>query len=395
MRYIKPDYFDNFKCIADKCPDTCCAGWQIVIDEASLKSYEAEASSFGDCLRQSIDWQEGVFYHKDNKRCAFLNEQNLCDLYTALGPESLCDTCRNYPRHTEEFEGLRELSLSLSCPVAAEMILSAKEFPTFVEYETDEPEELAAEFEDFDLLLFSQLEEARGIVFEILKNPNANFEAKLETVLALAKKFDDCVGEGRFSDIDAVLAKYEDMCGKTSECECAGENDDSICRELQQGISAFDMSRYSSLKENFAVLNEMELLRDDWQEIRDNVWNCLYAGGEEQYNQIVDRFNEKVKKEGIEGIPFEHIATNLMVTFVYTWFCGAVYSGWVYSKMAMAAFCTCYILEFVMAEWAHSGEKITFGKLVEITYRFTREVEHSDINLGILEEWFIDEDYED
>ena len=86
------------------------------------------------------------------------------------------------------------------------------------------------------------------------------------------------------------------------------------------------------------------------------------------------------------------VATNLMTTFVYTWFCGAVYSGWVYSKMAMAAFCTCYILEFVMAEWAQSGEQITFNKLVEITYRFTREVEHSDINLGILEDWFIDED---
>ena len=35
-----------------------------------------------------------------------LNEENLCDLYKALGPDSLCDTCRMYPRHTEEYEGL-------------------------------------------------------------------------------------------------------------------------------------------------------------------------------------------------------------------------------------------------------------------------------------------------
>ena len=51
------------------------------------------------------------------------------------------------------------------------MILSAKEFPAFIEYETDEPEELADEFEDFDLLMFTQLEEARKVVFEMLKNP--------------------------------------------------------------------------------------------------------------------------------------------------------------------------------------------------------------------------------
>ena len=391
MRYIKPEYFDEFKCIADKCPDTCCAGWQIIIDEASLERYEEEASSFGEHLRKSIDWQEGVFRHKGNRRCAFLNEQNLCDLYTALGADALCDTCRDYPRHTEEFEGLRELSLSLSCPVAAEIILSAKAFPAFIEYETDEPEELADEFEDFDLLLFSQLEEARKAAFEILKSSQISFENKLQKVLELAKEIDDCVGEGRFSDIDEVLERYGDTGEKAFGDTSAISKESAACEELQQQINSFDMNRYQLLKDNFPVLNDMELLRDDWKEIRDKVWNCLYAGGEEKYNQIAERFKKKIKKEGIQGIPLECIATNLMVTFVYTWFCGAVYSGWVYSKMAMAAFCTCYILEFVMAEWALSGEQITFNKLVEITYRFTREVEHSDINLGILEEWFIDD----
>ena len=375
MRYIKPEYFDDFKCIADKCPDTCCAGWQIVIDEASLERYEEEASSFGDTLRDSIDWQDGVFYHKENKRCVFLNEQNLCDLYTALGPKSLCDTCRDYPRHTEEFEGLRELSLSLSCPVAAKMILSAKDFPVFIEYETDEPEELADEFEDFDLLMFGQLEEARKVIFEILKSEQTSFEEKMHRVLMLAKEMDDCVGEGRFYDIDGVIDCFRNI---TAEPVSVNKNSNG--------------SRYQIFHDNFAVLNDMEILRDDWQEVRDKVWECLYAGGEEQYNKIVKCFDEKIKKEGVEGIPLECIATNLMVTFVFTWFCGAVYSGWVYSKMAMAAFCTCYILEFVMAEWALNGEQITLDKLVEITYRFTREVEHSDINLGILEDWFIGED---
>ena len=389
MRYIKPEYYDDFKCIADRCPDTCCAGWQIVIDEDSLKRYETEIKrcgrqcekescmavcgsygAFGERLDASIDWQEGVFYHKDNKRCTFLNEQNLCDLYTALGPEALCDTCRDYPRHTEEFEGLRELSLSLSCPVAAERILSEKNFPAFVEYETDEPEELADEFEDFDLLLFTQLEDTRKVAFAILQETDVAFTAKLQRILSLAQEIDDCVGEGRFSDIDEVIGKYE-----------SGES----------GQDTIPESRYSSFKENFAVFEQMELLREEWQEKRDSVWKLLYAEDEEHYFEVVERFEAHAEKNGIEGVSLEQIATNLMVSFVYTWFCGAVYSGWVYSKMAMAAFCTCYILEFIMAEWLRQGEHITFADCVEITYRFTREVEHSDINLGIMEEWFIDE----
>ena len=126
MRYVKPHFYDSFVCTAGDCPDTCCAGWQIMIDEESLERYENEPGEFGKILRNSIDWEEECFY-QNNRRCAFLNDENLCDLYKALGPDALCDTCRMYPRHTEEYEGLRELSLSLSCPKAAKIILSCKE----------------------------------------------------------------------------------------------------------------------------------------------------------------------------------------------------------------------------------------------------------------------------
>ena len=91
MRYLKPHFYDQFVCTAGDCPDTCCAGWQIVIDEDSLERYGNEKSEFGKRLRNSIDWEEECFY-QNNRRCAFLNDENLCDLYKELGPDSLCDT---------------------------------------------------------------------------------------------------------------------------------------------------------------------------------------------------------------------------------------------------------------------------------------------------------------
>ena len=46
MLYTIPDYYHEFSCIAGECEDTCCAGWQIVADEAALKKYKkAEALS--------------------------------------------------------------------------------------------------------------------------------------------------------------------------------------------------------------------------------------------------------------------------------------------------------------------------------------------------------------
>ena len=375
MRYIKPEYYDDFACIADRCPDTCCAGWQIVIDEESLTRYEAEAERgqdiFSKRLETSIDWQEGVFCQKE-KRCAFLNAENLCDLYTKLGADGLCKTCREYPRHTEEFEGLRELSLSLSCPVAAEMILRQEHFPNFQEYETDEPEELWEEFEDFDLLLFTQLEDARRIIFTILKESDQPLIQKMKWVLSFSKELDDCVGDGDFARMDEIIKGAQ-------------------LRKVEWEFGDCLLERYQMLEENFQVLEEMELLRADWLEKRDAARKILYDQGFEHYKELVERFDMQYEINGVEGIPISRIAENLFVTFVYTWFCGAVYNGWVYSKMAMAAFCTFYILEFILAEWVQKGEQLAFADCVELTWRFTREVEHSEENLSILEDWFIKE----
>ena len=96
MLYTIPDYYQNFKCTADECEDTCCAGWQIAIDRKSLVRYGKVTGKFRRRLNRSIRWLEGTFKQGEGGRCAFLNEENLCDLYSALGKESLCRTCRLY-----------------------------------------------------------------------------------------------------------------------------------------------------------------------------------------------------------------------------------------------------------------------------------------------------------
>ena len=62
MRYLKPDFYDEFSCLAGACPKTCCAGWQIVIDETSLDKYEGLSGPFGNRIRNSIDWEEEIFF---------------------------------------------------------------------------------------------------------------------------------------------------------------------------------------------------------------------------------------------------------------------------------------------------------------------------------------------
>ena len=47
MIYLKPYFYDYFKCKADKCTDTCCAGWEVDIDADSFEKYGNIGGEFG------------------------------------------------------------------------------------------------------------------------------------------------------------------------------------------------------------------------------------------------------------------------------------------------------------------------------------------------------------
>ena len=206
MLYTIPDYYKEFKCTADKCEDTCCAGWQIVIDEESLERYKKVRGFFKWRMLRSVDWKNGVFKQDAEKRCAFLNEQNLCDLYKACGEKSLCKTCGQYPRHIEEFEGVREITLSISCPEVARILMARKTPVTFQSYEEAGEEE----YEDFDPFLFSILEDARK-EGKVAKSKDLTQAFELVVLFLLLKVFIGYVGERMINLFDSTLGRIAEF----------------------------------------------------------------------------------------------------------------------------------------------------------------------------------------
>ena len=165
MLYTFPDYYKEFQCTADRCEDTCCAGWAIVIDGGTLKRYRQTGGSLGARLRRDIRWKEKVFRRRE-ERCAFLDEENLCDIYKELGQKGLCRTCRLYPRHIEEFENVREVSLSVSCPEVAGILLGRREPVRFLEFRREGQES----WPEFDELTYSVLADGRDVMIRILQD---------------------------------------------------------------------------------------------------------------------------------------------------------------------------------------------------------------------------------
>ncbi len=137
---IKPKFYDHFRCIADKCPDTCCAGWEIDVDEDTAKYYDSLSGEDGAFVKSRlVREEEGVKLCLEGERCRFLREDNLCELIIRFGDGALCDICREHPRFYCEWEDITEEGIGLCCPEAARLWLSE---PCEFVFEADEMSEV-------------------------------------------------------------------------------------------------------------------------------------------------------------------------------------------------------------------------------------------------------------
>lgn len=124
--FVKPYFFDSFRCKASECTDSCCIGWEIDIDSDSLERYNAVEGEFGDRLRNNISTDDDCAYFAlcEGDRCPFLNENNLCDIYINMGEESLCNICTEHPRFYNEFAGRCEAGIGLCCEKVCEILFA-------------------------------------------------------------------------------------------------------------------------------------------------------------------------------------------------------------------------------------------------------------------------------
>lgn len=124
MKEYVLSYYPKFKCIAEKCQHTCCAGWTVNIDENTLSVYKNQASDFSKALKNGINFKKSKFKLDKSRRCAFLNQKNLCEIITNLGETSLCQVCRDHPRFKTFFDNGTEIGLGFCCERATQIILS-------------------------------------------------------------------------------------------------------------------------------------------------------------------------------------------------------------------------------------------------------------------------------
>lgn len=366
MLYTVPDYYKQFSCTADRCEDTCCAGWQIVVDRNSLKKYRREKSRYLKNLIKNVNWLSGTFRQDKDRRCAFLNEDNLCDMYIHLGSASLCKTCRLYPRHIEEFEGVREITLSVSCPEVARMLMNRHTPVTFLSMENDREEE----YEEFDPFLYSVLLDAREAMIGILQDRTMPTEVRAGLVYGMGRDIQRRVENGEIFACQEVIEKYK----KDSAKEFVKKQIEKNRRDRQK---LFDFHY-----DQFRKLHKLELLKEDWYVQLTETWHRLYESGVEEYALITREFYQWIEEQ---DTPWEIQKEQLLVYFIFTYLCGAVYDGEILDKVQMAIISVNLLEEMMKARWLRNEKMLDTEDVIELVYRYSREVEHSDINLKRME----------
>lgn len=134
MYQTRPDDYAAFRCLAGACPQTCCAAWEIVVDpdaqDAYLRLQHPLAAKLRRVLR--VDSEGDTYFAQTDGRCPFLCADGLCELQRTLGEQSLCRTCRDFPRWEVLLCDRSEQGLSPACPEAARRLLARTEPLRFV-----------------------------------------------------------------------------------------------------------------------------------------------------------------------------------------------------------------------------------------------------------------------
>lgn len=128
MERIKPNYYDRFTCIADKCTFTCCQEWKIAVDNETNRKWkkkyppqEVKVQRKNLSAYTTKKDRGRVIRLDEEHKCPFLSENRLCRLVSAYGDSVLSETCTVFPREVHRFETHEEEVLMPCCPAVIDL----------------------------------------------------------------------------------------------------------------------------------------------------------------------------------------------------------------------------------------------------------------------------------
>lgn len=329
MKHYFPNYCENFKCIANLCPDSCCKDWDVVVDDDSFDFYNTAKGDFSDKLRSlmTIDNDGDRVFIKQDEKCPFWNSDMLCDIYINLGENRLCHTCKEFPRITQDYTVFCEHTLSFACPEAARLMLESdfdKNFATCI------PEKSKADYSTTEM---NFLLSARKRTLEILSDCKMPLAKRLCRLLAFNERVQNMLDDECF-DLSVMPC---------DECEKGNCGDVSFIFDLHKTLDIMSKEWLCELETtaDFAKTHKLSSRFD---------------------NPLTAYLDYYVRRYYLSAIDTLNVISTV-------------------KRMICAYIVTAYELE--------RFENPTQAEIVKILQRYSKEVEHSYENGELLEDEFV------
>lgn len=212
--FIQPEYFNRFKCDGQKCSAKCCKGWSVFIDKKTYKKYShLKPKSAAQELTRNITKLKGsddysIKFTKD-ANCPFLTEDNLCGIQKKYGADFLSEICMTYPRYIYKFMEFYERSLTLTCPIAAELVLFEEEPLKFEQVQIPLPRTREKIFTVENIELEEEFKLIQKTSISILQERTLSIDERLLIFGLYCDKLDELINLKRLDDTDKVCSVYQ------------------------------------------------------------------------------------------------------------------------------------------------------------------------------------------
>lgn len=395
-----PEYYEKFRCIGGDCKDTCCAGWEVDVDEESFYYYQTVPGKFGERLRKNLreEREEKYFPLTKELRCPFLNQRNLCDIYTELGEEALCQVCTEYPRYFMEAGNYQQMDMSLSCMELGRIFFKTEGKIEYLRTRDEyEGEKLSAE------------EEARLVELLAVRNEAIRFmqdEDKESTEITDSTNKHLSAG---------MLSLHDKKIETEAEIE---ENEEiekeSVIEEKRETATIF-RDKFNALLEKFPELSEeeregllielpkrfhkLEVLDSRWTDFTEKLSEILTermevrADGNSAYleKKEAERRKGNSEKEVLTELckgfrssfsAYDDAFRKLSVYFLFRYFIDAFYDNSI-ADILRLLIRALYSMELMGAVRLMEKGSFCIGDMIDIAHLFSKEVEHSEENINL------------
>lgn len=338
MNYIIPDCFKKFKCIAEKCSDNCCIGWEIDVDDESLEYYKSLDCDLGKKIIKNIDTSKDAhFILGCDDRCPFLNKENLCDIILNFGEEKIPEICKNHPRFFTWTYDRREMGIGLCCEEGARLLFES-------------PDQLKIDVE-YNLTdnLSDVLTYARETAVSILQNREFSIFSRLKNFLEFSKSIDQFLIT---EDVEGI-------------------------RNIAQGFRIEDKTSNGrgDFKKIIDIFKSIDAINDEWSQYIAKIWKNA-----DEINRKKNEFFEFYKGKMYE---YEHLA----VYYVSRYFLKAADD---FDLLSKANFIVLNVL-FEMIMDINSYIENRYVDRIKNSKFHSKEVEYSETNIARIEDMSYEE----